>query len=874
MRIQTTKSIWFLVAAVALTGFGCKPASEDSTKTDTVAGASDQKSELLEIAKDRKLSADDMVSAVSTYGAPNIKDEFVCLNSGGQAGSVIAYGVPSMRILKYIPTAAPDSAAGFQYDEESKLLATQGYIDDRKINWGDTHHPAYSETDGKYDGEFAFINDKANPRIFVMDLKDFETKQIVTNPIFRSNHGGAFVTPNTEYIIESAQYASPFDHMYRPLTQKNFNEFFRGGITYHKFDRSKGRISPDESFVIELPPYIQDLSDSGKMESDGWSFTNSLCSERYVGGIEAGRPPWEAGCSAADTDFLHVINWKKAAKVAASGKGTKINGYTVIPLDLAIAEDLIHLIPEAKSPHGVDVSPDGRFIVVAGKLDTHAQVFDIRKIEDLINKKDYAGKDAYGVPILDQKKAMHGQVALGLGPLHTQFDAKEGIAYTSVYIDSMVVKWDYINLKVVDKQSVHYNVGHLVAMQGDSRDPRGKYVISLNKLAIDRFNPVGPLHPQNHQLIGVSGDKMRLLYDLPLPMGEPHYTTCIDIKALKTQDVYAPGTNSSTMSPSAVATAQGEERVEREGKVVKVFATVSRHGITPKQVSANQGDTVLYHLTNIETKPDASVAFNVGGYDATTFLPPGRTATVRVNATQSGHFTVHARMTDQAQPERSFGVLGVKPVPAMEAARQRRTATMEVAHNELMTWAVQQERAELADGERQFVEFGCNACHRQGREVGGPDLTDVTVRRDKAWIKRWIMGPDAMYEDPTIIPLIERFGVKMPNQGVDAANADTIIEYLSTWKSAGAAVVSDDPGEKAYAKVCFACHTAGVGGAPKLGDKEAWAPRIAKGPDMLLKHGIEGFKGDTGFMPPRGGCSDCTDEDLKNAIDFITSKAQ
>ena len=82
------------------------------------------------------------------------------------------------------------------------------------------------------------------------------------------------------------------------------------------------RIEPEKSFSIELPPYSQDLSDAGKGPSYGWGFTNSFCSERYVGGIERGRPPFEAGCSAKDTDYLHVINWRKAEGVAQAGKTT------------------------------------------------------------------------------------------------------------------------------------------------------------------------------------------------------------------------------------------------------------------------------------------------------------------------------------------------------------------------------------------------------------------------------------------------------------------------------------------------------------------------------------------------------------------------
>jgi hypothetical protein len=126
------------------------------------------------------------------------------------------------------------------------MVLRQGNIDGKEINWGDTHHPAISETQGKYDGQFLFINDKANPRLAVIDLRDFETKQIVVNPIYKSEHGGAFVTPNTEYVIEAAQYAAPLENKkFYPLEE--FNEKYRGGVTYWKFDRKEGRIDPKRS---------------------------------------------------------------------------------------------------------------------------------------------------------------------------------------------------------------------------------------------------------------------------------------------------------------------------------------------------------------------------------------------------------------------------------------------------------------------------------------------------------------------------------------------------------------------------------------------------------------------------------------------------
>lgn len=60
---------------------------------------------------------------------------------------------------------------------------------------------------------------------------------------------------------------------------------------------------------------------------------------------------------------------------------------------------------------------------------------------------------------------MHGQVELGLGPLHNSFDEKDGVIYTSLYVDSQIVKWDYKNLKVLDRINVHYNIGHLDTME-------------------------------------------------------------------------------------------------------------------------------------------------------------------------------------------------------------------------------------------------------------------------------------------------------------------------------------------------------------------------------------------------------------------------
>ena len=615
--------------------------------------------ELQKVMKARGLTEKDVIHAAKTYTPSGGRDEFIVFSSGGQSGQIIVYGVPTMRILKYVAVFTPEPWQGYGYDEDSKKVLRQGNIRGREINWGDTHHPALSEKNGKYDGKWLAINDKANPRIAIIDLEDFETKQIVVNPVFKSEHGGSFFTPNSEYIIEACQYAAPFDNNYHPIEE--YKETYRGGVTLWKFDAKKGRIQPKDSFVLELPPYMQDLSDAGKGASYGWGFTNSFNSEMYTGGIEVGMPPFEAGMSRNDTDFLHVYNWKKLAQLAKNKKNYKmINGIKVIPMSVAVKNDALFLIPEPKSPHGVDVSPDGEYITVCGKLDTHASVYKWSKIKKLIKNHEFAGKDPYGIPILDMKKSLHGQVELGLGPLHNQYSNVDGEIYTSLYVDSQIVKWNYKKLKVLDKVNVHYNVGHLCGMEGKSADPQGKYIISLNKLAIDRFDPVGPLHPQNHQLIDVSGKKMDMLVDMPLPLGEPHQAVAIRASKLHPVVRYKMGTNTKTGKPHVGKTLAGQERIVRKGKNVTVYATLVRSHINPERITVNKGDTVTIYLTNLERAQDETHGFTVDNFDIHASLEPGETAELKFKADIEGVFPYYCTEFCSALHLEMMGYLMVK----------------------------------------------------------------------------------------------------------------------------------------------------------------------------------------------------------------------
>jgi nitrous-oxide reductase len=608
---------WFLAGAlgVLLLGFGVASCSSGGgVQRATAAGG----------------------EAGATYVAPGELDEYYLFYSGGHSGNVYVAGVPSMRHISTIPVFAAYPATGYGFDDETKKMMGG-------FTWGDVHHPSLSETRGDYDGRWLFVNDNSNNRVARIDLRDFKTKQILGPiPNISGLHGGAFVTPNTEYVLAASRFSVPLPKgTVQPI--EDYATKYNGIVSGVKIDPQSGEMSV--GWQIIMPPFNFDLGDAGKLVSEGWAFWTCYNSERATGQLEV-------TSTQKDRDYIAAVNWKEAEKAVAAGKTKMIGGVKV--LDPKEVPGIVYLVPCSKSPHGVDVSPDGKYFIGSGKLQSITTAFNFEKMLKAIEAKDFTGNED-GIPVLNYDKVKDAEVNVGLGPLHTQFD-NQGFAYTSLFVESAVAKWKLGTWELVDKVPIAYNIGHLCTAEGDTVNPDGRYLVALNKLSHGRHLSVGPSQPEASQLIALGGEKMKVLYDA-FTEPEPHYAQMIKADKIKPVEVYPKEENK---HPNAVWDIK-DTKVERSGNNVTVKMIAVRSTLTPFKLEVNQGDKVTIHLTNIEQTTDELHGFGLNEYNLNIVVDPGETKTVSFVADKPGVFPYYCTNFCSALHQEMQGYLLVKP---------------------------------------------------------------------------------------------------------------------------------------------------------------------------------------------------------------------
>ena len=585
--------------------------------------------------------------AEKTYVPPGEMDEYYLFYSGGHGSNVRVAGIPSMRHIRTIPVFAPNASYGYGYDDETREMLGDEY------SWGDVHHPALSQTDGEYDGRWLFVNDNAHNRVARISLKDFKTKQILGPiPNTSGNHGSSFVTPNTEYLFGGSRFASPIPRG-QAVSPEKYKEAYHGVITAIDIDQDTGKM--EVAWQIKTPPFQWDLSSAGKGPSQGWFFMTSYNTEMAHENLEV-------GASQRERDMAAFVNWERAEEAVENGKYEEIDGVPVI--DPSEVQDVMYYVPLAKSPHGIDVAPNGRWIVGSGKLEPSVTVFDFKQFLNAVENEDFTGQKR-GVNVVNHEAVIEGMVPVGQGPLHTQFDGR-GNGYTTLFISSKVAKFQLppwseaqeqdMEQAVIDRIDVHTNPGHLVIGGSDTKDPYGDWLVSMNKQAKGRHLPTGPAIPETSQLIDITGEEMEMVAEA-FTDKEPHFAQVIKADKLDPKRFTRKSEND---HPHQVWTEE-DTFVERDGKEVHVGMRAVRSNFKPDNLQFEKGDTVHFHITNIEQTLGLNHGFGVGNHDVNVELDPGTTTTVTMEMDKTGVFPFYCTVFCSALHQEMQGYFVVHP---------------------------------------------------------------------------------------------------------------------------------------------------------------------------------------------------------------------
>jgi nitrous-oxide reductase len=338
----------------------------------------------------------------------------------------------------------------------------------------------------------------------------------------------------------------------------------------------------------------------------------------------------------AERDACLFYNIARIEQAVKDGKFRTIGNSKVPVVDGTLAANkdpktaLVAYVSVPKNPHGVNASPDGKYFICAGKLSPTASVIELSRVLDWFEGK---------IEKLDS--VIVAEVELGLGPLHTAFDGR-GNAYTTLFLDSQVVKWnvdaaikfaagDKTVTYVADRIDVSYQPGHINASQSETVAADGKYLCVGCKFSKDRFLPVGPMHPENEQIIDISGDKMVLLSDHPV-RPEPHDFIFFKRELLTPKQIH-----SLDDSPLAIKSDK-DTGVFRNGRKVTVTMTSVAPAFSMREFTLKRGDEVTLILTNLDKVEDLTHGFAIPNYNINFVVNPQETASVNFVADKPGVF--------------------------------------------------------------------------------------------------------------------------------------------------------------------------------------------------------------------------------------------